>query len=129
MKKTQYSYYLGLYDLDIIDNIDKNGVNIYKKVEWRKSGNQEYFCIIRKKLEERNNWYALNDKQVLQTSLIDFCFSNWVKLQTNSVIHNRILLDNCHFISNKSHYYDTFKEYEFIPSFLNISITNFRMFP
>jgi hypothetical protein len=129
MTKTQYSYYLGLYDLDIIDNIDKNGVNIYKKVEWRKSGNQEYFCIIRKKLEERNNWYALNDKQVLHTSLIDFCFSNWVKLQTNSVVHNRILLDNCHFISNKSHYYDTFKEYEFIPSFLNISITNLQTIP
>jgi hypothetical protein len=120
-KKSQYCYYLGLYDLDIIDRIDKNGVNIYKKVDWRKSGNQEYFVMLRKKLTERGNWYELNDKQVLDMQLIDFCFSNWAKLQTNSVIHNRILLDTCHFISNKLHYYDTFKKYEFIPSFINIT--------
>jgi glutathione synthase/RimK-type ligase-like ATP-grasp enzyme len=120
-KKTQYCYYLGLYDIDIIDHIDKNGVNIYKKVDWRKSGNQEYFVMIRKKLTERGNWYELNDKQVLDMQLIDFCFSNWAKLQTNSVIHNRILLDTCHFISNKLYYYETFKNYEFIPSFTNIT--------
>jgi hypothetical protein len=125
--KSQYCYYLGLYDLDVIDHIDKNGVNIYKKVDWRKSGNQEYFVMIRKKLTERENWYELDDKQVLHTSLIDFCFSNWAKLQTNSVIHNRILLDINHFISNKLHYYDTFKNHEFIPSFSNI--TNIEMLP
>lgn len=120
-KKSQYCYYLGLYDLDIVDHIDKNGVNIYKKVDYRKSGNQEYFVMIRKKLTERGNWYELNDKQVLDREIIDFCFSNWAKLQTNSVIHNRILLDTCHFISNKLYYYDTFKNYEFIPSFINIT--------
>jgi glutathione synthase/RimK-type ligase-like ATP-grasp enzyme len=120
----QNSYYLGLYDLDIVDHNDINGRNIYKKVDWRKSGNQEYFIMIDKKLQERGNWHRLNDKQVLNTSLIDFCFSNWCKLQTNSVIHNRILLDTCHFISNKVHYYETFKEFEFIPSFLNITDTN-----
>lgn len=108
-KKNQHCYYLGLYDLDIIDYTDKNGINIYKKVDWRKSGNQEYFCMIHKKLRERGNWYELNDKQVLHTCIIDFCFSNWSKLQTNSVIHNRILLDTTnHFISNKFFYYDTF---------------------
>jgi len=38
MKKiTQNSYYLGLYDLDIVDYNDINGRNIYKKVDWRKS--------------------------------------------------------------------------------------------
>jgi glutathione synthase/RimK-type ligase-like ATP-grasp enzyme len=126
-KKTHYSYYLGLYDLDIVDYTDKNGVNIYKKVDYRKSGNQEYFVMLRKKLTERGNWYELNDKQVLHTELIDFCFSNWAKLQTNSVIHNRILLDTFHFISNKLHYYDTFKNYEFIPSFINI--TNVQTLP
>jgi len=42
-------------------------------------------------------------------------------LQTKSVIHNRILLDTNHFISNKWHYYETFKNQEFIPVFINIS--------
>lgn len=119
--KTQFSYFLGLYDLDSIDYVDKNGINIYKKVEWRKSGNQEYFVMFHQKLIKRGNWYALNDKQVLQTPIIDFCFSNWSKLQTNSVIHNRILLDTNHFISNKLHYYVTFKLCEFTPSFLDIT--------
>ena len=126
-KKSQYSYYLQLYDLDIIDHVDKNGINIYKKVDWRKSGNQEYFVMIDKKLKEREIWYVLNEKQALNTELIDFCFSNWSKLQTNSIIHNRILLDTHHFISNKLHYYETFKKYEFIPSFLDI--TNLQILP
>lgn len=123
-KNKQNSYYLGLYDLDVVDETDKNGINIYKKVSWRKSGNQEYFSMIRKKLTERENWYELNDKQVLHAPLIDFCFSNWCKLQTKSVIHNRILLDTTnHFISNKFYYYDTFKNHEFIPYFSNIANT------
>ena len=126
-QNTQKSYYLGLYDLDIIDYTDKNGLHIYKKVDYRKSGNQEYFGMIHTKLQERGNWYMLNDKQALNTSLIDFCFSNWSKLQTNSIIHNRILLDTDHFISNKWHYYETFKDYHFIPTFLNI--TDFHLLP
>jgi hypothetical protein len=100
MKKiTQNSYYLGLYDLDIVDYTNKNGSNVYKKVDWRKSGNQEYFIIIDKKLQERGNWYRLNDKQVLNTSLIDFCFSNWCKLQTNRFKDN-ILKQGYHIIND-----------------------------
>lgn len=125
--KLQYNYYLGLYDLNTIDRIDKNGINIYKKVDWRKSGNQEYFIMLHKKLQERGNWYVLSDIQVLNTTLIDFCFSNWSKLQTQSVIHNRILLDTCHFISNKWHYYETFKNNCFIPTFLIIN--DFQLLP
>jgi hypothetical protein len=124
MTTPNQSYYLGLYDLENIDYVDKNGINIYKKVEFRKSGNQEYFIMIDKKLQERGNWYRLNNKQVLHSSIIDYCFTNWTKLQTNSVIHNRILLDTTHFISNKWVYYETFKKYEFIPSFVNISDIN-----
>lgn len=123
------TYYLGLYDLDIIDHVDKNGENIYKKVEWRKSGNQEYFIMIDKKLKERGNWYKLHDKKVLQYPIIDFCFTNWFKLQTKSVVHNRILLDTEHFISNKWHYYETFKTQTFIPSFLNINNHNVDEIP
>lgn len=122
-----HSYYLGLYDLDNIDYTDKNGINIYKKADWRKSGNQEYFIIFHKKIQERGNWYTLNDNQVLNESLIDFCFSNWAKLQTKSVIHNRILLDTNHFISNKWYYYEIFTNQPFIPSFLNI--TNVELLP
>ena len=117
------SYYLGLYDLENISYVDKNGVNIYKKVEYRNSGNQEYFEMLHNRLKKRGNWYRLNDKQVIQSGIIDFCFTNWSKLQTKSVIHNRILLDTEHFISNKWHYYDIFKNQEFIPPFLNISNT------
>lgn len=124
MTTPNQSYYLGLYDLETIDYVDKNGINIYKKVEFRKSGNQEYFIMIDKKLQERGNWYRLNDKQVLHSSIIDYCFTNWTKLQTNSVIHNRILLDTNHFISNKLFYYETFKKYDFIPLFVNISDIN-----
>ena len=109
MIQRQNTYYMGLYDLDVIDYVDKNGINIYKKVDWRKSGNQEYFIMIHKCLQQRGNWYRLNDTQVLHSSLVDFCFTNWSKLQTISVIHNRILLDTNHFISNKWHYYETFK--------------------
>ena len=121
MIQRQNTYYMGLYDLDVIDYVDKNGINIYKKVDWRKSGNQEYFIMIHKCLQQRGNWYRLNDTQVLHSSLVDFCFTNWSKLQTISVIHNRILLDTNHFISNKWHYYETFKNEIFIPSFTNIT--------
>lgn len=121
MTQRQNTYYMGLYDLDVIDYVDKNGINIYKKVDWRKSGNQEYFIMIHKCLQQRGNWYRLNDTQVLHSSLVDFCFTNWSKLQTISVIHNRILLDTNHFISNKWHYYETFKNEIFIPSFTNIT--------
>jgi hypothetical protein len=120
--KIQYSYYLGLYDIDTLNSVDKNGINIYKKVDWRKSGNQEYFVLLRKNLQKRKIWRQLNENQVLQETLVDFCFSNWSKLQTKSIIHNRILLDTTyHFISNKWHYYETFKNNDFIPSFLNIN--------
>jgi hypothetical protein len=125
MIKRQNTYYLGLFDLDIIDKKDIDGVNIYKNVEFRKSGNQEYFIILNKNLQERKNWYKLNNKQVIKSKLIDFSFTNWSKIQTNSVIHNRILLDKSeHFISNKMHYYNTFKNEEFIPKFTNISNIN-----
>jgi glutathione synthase/RimK-type ligase-like ATP-grasp enzyme len=126
---SQNIYYLGLYDLDTIDHTDKNGENVYKKVEYRKSGNQEYFIMIDQKLKERGNWYKLNDQKVLHAPIIDFCFTNWFKLQTKSVIHNRILLDTEHFISNKWHYYETFKEHSFVPSFLNINNNNIHEIP
>jgi glutathione synthase/RimK-type ligase-like ATP-grasp enzyme len=125
MIKRQNTYYLGLFDLDIIAEKDIDGVNIYKNVEFRKSGNQEYFIILDKNLQERKNWYKLNNKQVIKSKLIDFSFTNWSKIQTTSVIHNRILLDKSeHFISNKMHYYNTFKNEEFIPKFTNISNIN-----
>ena len=91
-KKTKHSYYLGLYDIDIIDHIDKNGINIYKKVDWRKSGNQEYFIMIRKKLEERENWYELNDKQLLHTQLIDVLYF---------VLHCKKSCKNLYFVKTK----------------------------
>jgi len=70
MKKiSQNSYYLGLYDIDNIDYVDKNGCNVYKKVEYRKSGNQEYFGMIDKKLKERKN---LNCKQKV-LYIIEYC--------------------------------------------------------
>ena len=55
--KRQNTYYFGLYDLDEVDKMDEDGVNIYKKVEWRKSGNQEYFIMLHKNLQERGNLY------------------------------------------------------------------------
>lgn len=125
MIKRQNTYYLGLFDLDIVDKIDIDGNNIYKNVEYRKSGNQEYFIIFDKNLQGRKNWYKLNTKQIENSKLIDFSFTNWSKIQTNSVIHNRILLDTSeHFISNKMHYYNTFENEEFIPKFINITDTN-----
>ena len=77
--------------------------------------------MIEKNLQKRGNWYRLNDIQVIKNDLIDFCFTNWSKLQTRSIIHNRILLDDIHFISDKLHYYNTFKEYNFIPIYENIT--------
>lgn len=125
MIKRQNTYYLGLFDLDIIDKTDIDGINIYKNVEFRKSGNQEYFIILDKNLQERKNWYKLNNKQIEKSKLIDFSFTNWSKIQTNSVIHNRILLDTSeHFISNKMHYYNIFENEEFIPIFTNITDVN-----
>ncbi len=52
----------------------------------------------------------------------DFCFTNLAKIQTKSIIHNRILLDIDHFISNKWHYYQKFKNYDFIPSYIKFNI-------
>ena len=81
--------------------------------------------MFNKNLQERENWYQLNDKQVLTNQLIDFSFTNWSKIQTCSVIHNRILLDlSNHFISNKMHYYNVFAGEEFIPEYLNITNPN-----
>ena len=121
MNLRQNTYYLGLYDLNKINAIDKNGVNIYTKVDARDSGNQEYFSMFHQNFLKRGNWFQLNDTQVIDVALIDFSFTNWSKIQTHSVIHNRILLDTSeHFISNKCHYYDTFNKEDFIPAFLNI---------
>ena len=117
----QNTYYLGLFDLSIIDKITNDGINLYKKVEYRESGNQEYFIMIENNLQKRGNWYRLSDIQVIKNDLIDFCFTNWSKLQTRSIIHNRILLDDFHFISDKLHYYNTFREYDFIPIYENIT--------
>jgi len=123
--KRQNTYYFGLYDLDKVDRVNEDGANIYKKVEWRKSGNQEYFIMLHKNLQERGNWYELNDVSVFQNGLIDFSFTNWAKIQTQSVIHNRILFDlSGHFVSNKWHYYNTFKDEEFIPMHQNITDAN-----
>lgn len=121
MNKRQNTYYLGLYDLNKVNAIDKNGLNVYNAVDSRDSGNQEYFGMLNQNLQQRGNWYKINDKQAQETTLIDFSFTNWSKIQTHSVIHNRILLDlPTHFISNKSHYYEIFKNEDFIPCFINI---------
>lgn len=66
----------------------------------------------------------INENQMEASCQIDFCFTNLAKVQTKSVIHNRILLDVDHFISDKGFYYEKFKEDEFIPTFIKIKNTD-----
>jgi hypothetical protein len=80
-----------------------------------------YVVLFEQNLLARKNWIKLNEKQAKKVSKIDFSFTNLSKIQTNSIIHNRILLDTDHFISNKGFYYDYFKEYDFCPVFENIN--------
>lgn len=126
----QNTFYLGLYNLDLIETTDSNGVNVYTKVDWRKSGNQEYFKMLRAQFNKRGNWIELNETQVLHASLVQFSFTNWSKLQTKSVIHNRILLDTLHhFISSKYHFYEMFQDQSFIPEFIEVDVQNIESFP
>jgi glutathione synthase/RimK-type ligase-like ATP-grasp enzyme len=119
-KRSQFGYYLELFDLDNCEKNDETFETNHKVVLTRKSSINNYIPIIEKNLCNRGNWFKLFKVHVNVLPQIDFSFTNLVKFQTKSVVHNRILLDTNHFISNKGFYYDKFKYEEFIPFFKRV---------
>lgn len=115
--RSEFCYYVGLHDLDS-----------HEPVECRESSIQDYIPLFEQNLVERKNWVKLNKNQIVAVNQIDFCFTNLAKLQTISTIHNRILLDTNHFISNKGYYYEKFKDEKFCPHFVNLVDANLNKF-
>lgn len=113
-KRTEFTYYTQLYDLGSRNTNDETLTNEHKPTTVN-THISRYVTLFEQNLLARKNWIGLNEKQVKETYKIDFSFTNLAKLQTISTIHNRILLDTDHFISNKGFYYDYFKEYDFCP--------------
>ena len=113
--RTQFGYYVDLFDLSNHVKNDETFETNFKNVNYVKSGIHELIPIIEKNLKSRGNWIKLNSTQANKYPQIDFCFTNLAKIQTKSIVHNRILLDTDHFISNKGFYYEKFYGNEFIP--------------
>lgn len=118
-KKTEFTFHTQLYDLQSYNTNEETLSNEHKPTT-SNSHISQYVKLFEKNLLERKNWIKLSNAQVKEISKIDFSFTNLAKIQTNSIIHNRILLDTDHFISNKGFYYDHFKEYDFCPVFETI---------
>jgi hypothetical protein len=121
MLKNQFSYYIELFDPKDFTTDDETFENDYKVVSHRNSGVQLQIPIFEYNLLARKNWFKLTTKQSKMIDRIDFCFTNLPKIQTKSIINNRILLDVNHFISDKLFYYEKFKYEEFCPSYISMT--------
>lgn len=115
MMRREFNYYMGLYDLKSCVASGETQINDYKRVNERDSGIDFHILLFEKNLKDRKNWIKISEPLANQTEKIDFCYTNLAKLQTKSTIHNRILLDTDHFISNKRFYYEKFNGYKFCP--------------
>lgn len=121
-RKNYFTYFLDLFDTEIteFDGVNKK----HPPVKRIMSGIHEYFPLFRNVFLQYNNWLEMNHQEALTYPEIDFCITNSAKVQTKSKIHFRILLDTQdHFISNKSAFYDMFREQEFICPYIKSSET------
>lgn len=112
-RKNYFTYFLDLFDTEVteFDGINKKHPPIKRTI----SGIHEYFPLFRNVFLKHYNWLEMNHQEALNYPEIDFCITNSAKIQTKSKIHFRILLDTQeHFISNKSAFYETFRDQEFI---------------
>jgi hypothetical protein len=126
-KRTEFSYYIQLYDLESCATNSETLTSEYQTDECKDSYIYAYIPLFEQNLLERKNWIKLNKRNAEELSQIDFSFTNLARIQTNSIIHNRILLDTGHFISNKGFYYEKFQEEDFCPIFEKINIENIKI--
>lgn len=124
IKRSEFNFHAQLYDLNSYVENTETFTKKYKSVNFRDTYIHDYTPLFVQNLLERGNWIKLNETQTENISQIDFSFTNLAKIQTKSVIHNRILLDIDHFISNKGFYYEKFKSEDFCPDFENVDIHN-----
>jgi glutathione synthase/RimK-type ligase-like ATP-grasp enzyme len=126
-KRTEFSYYIQLYDLQVRSTNSETLTNEYQIGEFKDSYVYAYIPLFEQNLLERKNWIKLNKRQGEELQKIDFSFTNLARIQTNSIVHNRILLDTDHFISNKGFYYEKFQTEEFCPIFEKVNTENIKM--
>lgn len=120
MSRTQFSYYIELFDPKKYTIDEETFENNYEVVSSRDSGIQLQLPIFEHNLTKRKNWYKLTKKQAMLVDRIDFCLSNLPQMQTKSIVNNRIFLDVDHFISDKSFFYKKFKLNSFCPTHMTI---------
>lgn len=120
MSRSQFNYYMELFDPQDYKTDEETFENDYKVVSFRDSGVQLYIPMLELNFAFRKNWFKLTKNQAKMMDKIDFCFTNLIKLQTKSIVTNRIFLDTDHFISDKLYYYKKFKGEEFCPAHISV---------
>jgi hypothetical protein len=120
--------FLGLFDTTktLFDGIKKTHPISYKSI----SGLNQYFPLFHENLLKRKNWKSLNHSFANTYPEIDFCITNSFKINAKSNIHFRLILDvDTHYISDKSAFYEFFKDYEFIPLYQKYKLENQKLNP
>lgn len=116
-----YSYYLGVFVKNNSTDINKEE---YIQVKKAVSGSaiEDYFPLYINSLNKRGNWKFIDTKSALNNYPLNFSLTNCSPILTNASINYRFLLDSeDHYISNKTAFYNKFKDYDFIINFEPIS--------
>jgi len=119
-----FTYYIGVFMKNY--NIGLNGTEL-TEVEQSPSGSriEDYFPLVIEALNKRGNWIFLNTQQANDTNILNFAFTNSSNILTKAFSNYRFLLNsNIHYISNKSAFYDKFRNYDFIVDYMSVNKDN-----
>ncbi len=119
-----HTYYLGVFKKDLnVATKDKEYTEVSKAVSG--SAIEDYYPLIVNSLNNRGNWKCLNTQDAFNSHHIDFTFTNASIISTKANVNYRLLLDSqTHYISNKTAFYEKFKEHDFILDFESINNNN-----
>jgi hypothetical protein len=115
-----YNYFLGVFIKNKSTDINKEE---YIQVKKAVSGSaiEDYFPLYINSLNKRGNWNFLTTDMALKSTL-NFSLTNCSPILTNSSVNYRFLLNSeGHYLSNKTEFYNKFKDYDFIINFEPIS--------
>lgn len=122
--KKYNTYYLGVFrkDKDVATK-EKEYTEVVKAVSG--SAIEDYYPLIVNSLNNRGNWKCLNTDDAQNIHHVDFTFTNASIISKKANINYRLLLDSKdHYISNKTAFYDKFKDHDFILDFESINKNN-----
>lgn len=125
-KRPFFTYYLGLFDMEksTFDGIRRTRQPVPRVI----SGIHDYFPLFTYNFTVRGNWYLLTLEEIEKGYPVDFCITNHPKISFKSRFSYRVLLDTpTYFISDKSEFYETFKDQSFVPEFVRTTIKNNKL--